>query len=60
VVKNGMGTQITSNYGIDNAGGGIKVNVFRGLVIDASALFKLDDSGLRAKWVPLVGISYRF
>ena len=43
-----------------NAGGGFKVNLFRGLVVDASALFKLDDSGLRAKWVPLVGISYRF
>jgi len=60
VVRDANGNQITSNYAIDNAGGGIKVNLFKGLVVDASALFKLDDAGLRAKWVPLVGISYRF
>jgi hypothetical protein len=60
VVRDANGKQITSNYAIDNAGGGIKINLFGGLIVDASALFKLDDSGLRAKWVPLVGISYRF
>ena len=60
VVTDSSGKQITTSYAIDNAGFGIKVNPYRGLVIDASALFKLDDAGLRAKWVPLVGVSYRF
>lgn len=60
VVVDASGKQITSNYAIDNAGFGFKVNPFGGLLINASALFKLDDAGLRAKWVPLVGISYRF
>ena len=60
VVADSSGKQITSSYAIDNAGFGFKVNPWRGLLINASALFKLDDGGLRAKWVPLVGISYRF
>lgn len=50
----------TSSYAMDNAGFGFKINPFGGLLIDASAMFKLDDAGLRAKVVPLVGVSYRF
>ena len=60
IVTDSAGNQITSSYNIANAGGGIKINPFGGLLITASGLFKLNDSGLRAKWVPLVGISYRF
>jgi len=60
VVTDSNGNQITSSYAIDNAGFGFKVNPWKGLLISASALFKLDDAGLRAKWIPLVGVSYRF
>jgi len=60
LVTDSNGNQITSSYAIDNAGFGFKVNPYKGLLITASALFKLDDGGLRAKWVPLVGVSYRF
>lgn len=50
----------TGSYAMNNAGGGIKLNPFKGLLISGSVLFKLDDPGLRARFVPLVGISYRF
>jgi hypothetical protein len=59
-VQGANGKTLTSNYAMDNAGGGFKINPFGGLTISASALFKLDDNGLRAKWIPLVGVSYRF
>src|SRR5207302_4146451 len=54
------GKQLVSSYAVDNAAVGFKVNPFGGLLISASAMFKLDDAGLRAKVVPLVGVSYRF
>lgn len=54
------GQILTSSYGIDNAGAGFKFSPFPGLSISASAMFKLDDGGLRAKVTPLVGVSYRF
>ena len=60
LVTDSSGNQITSSYAIDNAGFGVKVNPWKGLLFTASALFKLDDAGLRAKWIPLVGVSYRF
>jgi hypothetical protein len=55
-----QGSSGTSNYAIDDAGGGLKLKLWRSLLITASALFKLDDAGLRAKVVPLAGVSYRF
>jgi hypothetical protein len=48
------------SYMMNNIGAGVKVNLFKGLLISGSVLFKLDDPGLRAKIVPLIGISYRF
>lgn len=60
------GTQITtakqsmSSYSMHNAALGFKLNPFKGLLISGSALIKLDDAGLRANVVPLVGIAYRF
>ena len=50
----------TETYMMNNAGGGFKIRPFKGLTISASALFKLDDAGLRAKVMPLAGISYQF
>jgi hypothetical protein len=55
-----QGSSTTSSYAIDNAGGGLKFRPWQNLLITASVLFKLDDASLRAKVVPLVGISYRF
>jgi len=48
------------SYNMDNAAVGFKANPFGGLIISASAMFKLDDAGLRAKIVPLFGVAYRF
>jgi hypothetical protein len=55
-----QGSSSTSNYAIDNAGGGFKLKLWQNLLVNASVLFKLDDASLRAKVVPLVGVSYRF
>ena len=50
----------TGTYAMDNAAVGFKANPVGGLMITASAMFKLDNAGLRANVVPLFGISYRF
>jgi hypothetical protein len=50
----------TSNYAIDNAGGGFKLKVWQNLLVNASLLTELDHNSLRAKLIPLVGVSYRF
>lgn len=52
--------QFSSSYSMNNASVGFKANPFRGLFVSASVLLKLDDAGLRAKAVPLVGFAYRF
>lgn len=52
-------TSFKGSYAMDNAGGGVKLN-FHGLFLTANAMFKLDNAGLRARVVPLFGISYRF
>lgn len=49
-----------ANYSMDNGAVGFKANPIGGLLITANAMFKLDDAGLRARVVPLFGISYRF
>jgi hypothetical protein len=48
------------SYAMNNAGAGFKLNPFKGLILSANALFKLDDAGLRSKIVPLFGVAYRF
>ena len=54
------GRVLTEGYAMNNISVGIKLNVFRGLLITGNALIAIDDNGLRAKVVPLVGVSYRF
>jgi len=50
-----------SSYNLDNLGIGLKVNPAGHLIISANALIRLDNNGLRpARFVPLVGLSYRF
>ncbi len=51
---------LTGSYAMDNAGAGFKINLFKGLLISANVMFKLDKGGLRSNVVPLAGISYRF
>jgi hypothetical protein len=49
------------SYASDNAAFGFKLNPFKGLIMSASALVKLDTAGLRQRTVvPLFGAAYRF
>ncbi len=54
--------QTTGSFSIHNASAGLKFSPIRNrrLIVTANTLFKLDDGGLRAKVVPLVGVSYTF
>ncbi len=45
---------------MNNLGGGFKLNPFKHLFVDVSALFALDSPGLRSTVIHLVGVSYRF
>ncbi len=65
-IPNGVGTyqnatSYKGGYFSDNAAFGFKVNPFKGLILSSSALFKLDNNGLRQRHVvPLFGVAYRF
>lgn len=51
----------TQNLAVDNVALGVKWNPAGKLILSANALIRLDDGGLRAsRFVPLVGVSYRF
>jgi len=53
-------TGVTSSYNMTNAAAGFRFNPFSRLLITANALFKLDEGGMRANVVPLIGVSYTF
>jgi hypothetical protein len=53
------GSGITS-YTINNASVGVKWNPAGNLVLSANGLFQLNNTGLRSRPTPLVGISYKF
>jgi len=53
-------TDTKGSFNITNASLGAKVRVSDKFVIFGNVLIKLDDGGLRAKVVPLVGASFRF
>jgi hypothetical protein len=53
-------SQFIRSYNITNAAIGIKAKPFANFVITANVTLKLNDGGLRAKAVPLVGLSYTF
>jgi len=53
-------SQQTGSYNISNVAFGAKLRPIAGLVITANVLTKLNDGGLRSKFVPLVGLSYAF
>jgi hypothetical protein len=51
----------TGSINVDNVALGLKVNPIGRLILSANALIRLDTGGLRPdRFVPLVGISYRF
>ncbi len=48
------------SYSVNNVGIGAKVNPIGKLVISGNVLIKVNEGGLRAKYIPLVGVSYSF
>jgi hypothetical protein len=48
------------DYDSDSLGLGFKVNPVGHLLISANVLIRLNTGGLRADYVPLVGVSYKF
>jgi hypothetical protein len=54
------GIHPNADYNIINASVGLKYRLFSHLVLTGNVLLKLNDSGLRATAVPLVGLSYSF
>jgi len=59
-VANSSLTGVTESYSADNLSAGAKVRIKGSLLFTGNALIKLDDGGLRAKVVPLAGLSYTF
>jgi hypothetical protein len=52
--------QFTNSYNATNVSLGLKAEPFAKLVITANVLIKVNNGGLRSKFVPLVGVSYVF
>jgi outer membrane putative beta-barrel porin/alpha-amylase len=52
--------QNQGNYTITSAATGLRINVFKQLLLSGNVLIKLDKGGLRANVVPLVSASYTF
>ncbi len=50
----------TKSYNVTDGSAGVKIRPATNLLIIGNALFKLNDGGLRASTVPMVGISYTF
>jgi hypothetical protein len=53
-------TGTTSDLDLEDASLGLKLRAIGKLVFSANALIKLNDHGLRARVVPLVGLGYSF
>ena len=55
-----LGVRTGADYNILNGSLGIKYRPFGKVVVTANVLLKMNDSGLRSKAIPLVGVSYSF
>jgi hypothetical protein len=53
-------TGTTADLDLEDASVGVKLRPFGKLVFSGNALIKLNDHGLRARVVPLVGLGYTF
>jgi hypothetical protein len=49
-----------SSFSLVDFSGGLKVNLARNLLLTANVITRLNDAGLRAKVIPLVGLSSTF
>jgi Putative MetA-pathway of phenol degradation len=49
-----------SSYNRSDGAAGFKLKPYRNLIITANVIIKMDQGGLRARFVPLGGISYTF
>ena len=52
--------QSTGTFNITNASLGVKVKPFATLLVTGNVLIKMNNGGLRANAVPLIGLSYAF
>ncbi|MCW5981055.1 MAG: transporter [Bryobacteraceae bacterium] len=50
----------TGSLNINSAAAGVKLNLVGQLLATANVLFRLNDAGLKANVVPLIGLSYTF
>ena len=50
----------SDSYEADELALGVKANPIGKLLVYGNVLLQLDDAGLRARYIPLVGISYKF
>lgn len=50
----------TGSYNVSNASVGVKIKPFGRLLLVGNVLVRLNDSGLRSRFVPLIGLSYSF
>lgn len=46
------------SFNMANGATGVKISLGRTLLLTANAIFRLNDAGLRARVVPLIGLSY--
>jgi len=53
-------TSFRGSYNMNDIAIGAKISPVKNLLITVNGMFKLDDPGLRAKVVPMVGIGYTF
>jgi hypothetical protein len=51
---------LTESYSTNDFALGLKIRLVSNLLFSGNVLIKLDDPGLRSRFVPLVGLSYRF
>jgi hypothetical protein len=51
-------TGASASYGIHNESVGLRFRPFRGMLVSANVLIKLDDGGLRSQFTPLVSATY--
>ncbi|MCW5980190.1 MAG: hypothetical protein KIT09_19055 [Bryobacteraceae bacterium] len=54
-----LGT-VSDSFGLHNAAIGFKLRLVNELLLTANLLFRVDDSGLRQRAAPLIGLSYSF
>lgn len=50
----------TGSFNVSNLSLGVKLNPVSNLLVTGNVLIKLNDAGLRANYVPLIGVSYTF